>query len=212
MTRPSRLLFSDDISKPRYVWDPHVHQILYGEDCSYFLLRLHTTKIGLTARLESIVRGVNPSSYCIYKLLGHYDALIRVWLNPAQRLALIDLLDKAYSDAESLEEFRVDEAFYGAWSEQRAHIPFRELLYHRADIEAVSRLATSSQIPPGEAERLESANLLHYLDPQAAFGEDSADLVKLYLALGRPPGSPSGVSLDKELAAIQASISDDPTG
>lgn len=187
---------------PRLVWDPVVHKALYGEDLSFFLMRLNAPTVRLVGDIEAVLKSEGIVSFCIYKVFGFYDALIRVWFTAEQRTSLIDALQDAFSDAELIREFRVDKAYYDDWSVHRPDLTFRTLQSFLSLIEKASNEGDDSA---AAAETLLKRGLLHRSDGVSAFGGQVASdqLIKVYFALSRSAyhGPP-----DLELDAVRSAV------
>lgn len=195
---------SRDISARRYVWDPVVHKTLYGEDLSFFLLRLSAPTLGVVADLEAVLRRASIVSSCVYTVFGFYDALLRVWCTPEQRLRLIDELQNEFPDADFIREFRVDKAYYEDWSAHRHDLTFRTLQSFTGSIEAASGGATGKQDIPAALELLTKEGLLHVLDPLKEFpaGIEGDQLIKLYFALSSTAFHVTALEPDVVRAAV----------
>lgn len=161
-----------------------VHKALYGEDLSFFLLRLNAPTVRLVGDIEAVLKREGVISYCVYKIFGFYDALLRVWCTAEQRLQLIRSIQEEFSDAELIREFRVDKAYYDDWSTHRPDLTFRTMQSFMDKIEIASKEGDGSR---EAADVLLKEGLLHRLDVGEALGGpvDSKQLIKVYFALSR---------------------------
>jgi hypothetical protein len=201
-----RAFQSRDISSTRYVWDPSVHKLLYGEDLSFFIIRLSSPPIDIVGELEKILTKANVRSFCIYKVYGFYDALIRVWCGAQQRRNVIESLQQSLPDAEFINEFRADEIYY-TWADQRTDLTFATLQPFEQGVETISLPTPDESDANHWLEKLKSERLIHTLDIRKQFGRpvDGEHLVKLYVALSRTAfhGMPS-----VELATVRSTLRD----
>lgn len=169
------------ILAPRWVWDPTVHKA-FGEDCSYFLLRLYELTKTLIPDMETLIAEARLTATGVYKLFGYYDVLLRVWATAHQREQLIEALANDRS-VEFVDEFRVRKAYY-EWSEHSHAVDIRYLNKYRREIELVAAIPASdpADVEPALA-TLREARLVHYIDPRSAMGGSSEEPVKFYIAL-----------------------------
>jgi len=77
------------------------HELLhqrFGETLHFFLLSIKNYSSPTLARLESDIRNLGISGFCLYELYGPFDVLLRVWLNSGTKRQLDTYLGR--------EEFR----------------------------------------------------------------------------------------------------------
>jgi hypothetical protein len=110
---PIRYAFrSNSLGEPRLVWHPGVHEHV-EEECSLFLIRLADNTAGSISAVLAEVAGVcRIDSYCAYVILGHYDALFRVWARAPVRHQLRRELARRSGYFLETREIRIDAIHY----------------------------------------------------------------------------------------------------
>lgn len=177
----SNLFSSPRIYDPRYLWDPSVHRH-FGEDLYFFIVRAENPTPAYYADLREECARSSISWYCLYKLYGYYDGLLRVWANNEKIRELRDNL-RVRLPEEAI-EFRVDKAYFDGWSKHLDHVDDRLLLQAEPDVVQVSRAQGDIVSIKAALERLRSQRLVHHLEPRKSFRSGDFPLLKFYCTLG----------------------------
>jgi len=183
------------------VWDPTVHKF-YGERLVYFILRFDRAPASPLRDLEWILARVGIRAYCIYKVYGYYDVILRVWA--AQEV--VDEFAEAYRTShphDEVRDFWVFRSYFDDWSTHEPSIDDRYIGRFEPDIELVVRGTQDKSALQPAIERLRQSHLLHYMDPSKVFTTGDGPFIKFYCALGRP--TPIDLQGDVELMRDMAS-------
>jgi len=195
------LFIANDIFEPRYVWDPTVHKF-YGERLVYFIIRFDRPPDSPLRDLESSLGRAGIRSYCVYKVYGYYDAILRVWA--AQEV--VDDFTEAYRGLhphDEVHDFWVFRSYFDDWSTHEPSVDDRYIGRFEDDIELVVRGTVDKPALQPAIERLREGHLLHYMDPSKFFNPSDGPFIKFYCALGRP--APAALQGDVELMRDMAS-------
>jgi hypothetical protein len=158
------------------LWHPVVHQY-FEESLYYFLIRFGTYTATTYSQLRAFLED-EPGlpGYCMYTVLGIYDLLLRIWLNPVAYARLDQFLPDKAGIAQVL-AFRVD---------KQLHWKFGELADDGALLRAASKYTEDDYeqvqkgLDPDTARRMEDDGLFcnEILTPPTR--------VKFYTVVGEP--------------------------
>lgn len=177
----SNLFSSPRIYDPRYLWDPSVHRH-FGEDLYFFIVRAENPSPAYYGDLRDLCARSGISSYCLYKLYGYYDGLLRVWANYEKVRELRENLRNRLPEEPI--EFRVDKAYFDGWSTHIDQVDDRLLLQAEPDVVLVSTAKGDVVSIKAALERLRSQRLVHHLEPRRFFRSGDFPLLKFYCTLG----------------------------
>jgi len=166
---------------PRYVWDPAVHRY-FGEDLYFFILRAENPTRAYYEDVSERCKNSGVSAYCLYKLYGYYDGLLRVWANN-DRLGELRALLQDYLPEQPI-EFHVNAAFYDGWSEHPNNVDIRSLVQAERDVIRVSLEKDAPADIKDAVDRLRGLRFVHYMDPRESFLARDFPLIKFYCPLG----------------------------
>ncbi|MEZ6098138.1 MAG: hypothetical protein R3E01_04130 [Pirellulaceae bacterium] len=74
---------ANGVGESRLTWDASVHR-WFSNTCVFFLFRYRQAPINILAQLQQILEASGISSFYAYGLLGHFDAIVRVWATPGK--------------------------------------------------------------------------------------------------------------------------------
>ncbi|MDX6439229.1 MAG: hypothetical protein QOF45_1812 [Gaiellaceae bacterium] len=167
-------------TEPRLLWDPTVHKY-FGEDLRFFILKLENSSTEPLRLLEGLCERAGVKSYCVYKLYGYYDALLKVWTNTEGASDLEEKLDPGETaEIVSAIDFHVHRTFYDDWSAHAGVADDRYLTSHEKDIVLLAEGTGSAAEVRGAVDRLRGARLLHYYAPGEIFSPRDFPLIKFY--------------------------------
>ncbi len=87
------------------LWSPKVHEF-YGETLFYFLISFGLFEKNTFKKIDTFLKKMGIDYYCLYAVLGAYDALLRVWLNQSQYSNLLTKFND-YQEIRIVSEFAV---------------------------------------------------------------------------------------------------------
>jgi hypothetical protein len=189
------LFTADNLHDPRYVWDPTVHKF-FGEDLYYFILKLEEPTIATTNAIDKLCRAANIKAYSVYRLLGYYDCIVRVWCTREARDELSGAMRRQYSTAHIV-EFLLYKAYFD-WSPHNPEIDDRLIQSYEKDIKTVCGQDQSASELKQALRRLTHAQLLHYQNAGAHYTPRDEPLIKIYCLLVRTAGSVANARINQE--------------
>lgn len=164
----------------RVVWNPIVHEEIFGEYCHYFLIRLRKLEGRIGHNILEFFNSIGIRAVCIYSIYGYFDLLVRLWATPIKIRWLSNAVSKDNSLIKEIREFRVTNISYEGWQEKidtQAIVPFRPIIEKISDLDVLD-----GKVPiDDKVELLIKKGLIW------RFTEVSAASFKFYIAISSVP-------------------------